>query len=131
MLASKKIRHSKIPKSNLGNLDEYCNFTNENMKFEDEDDLLDPSKLEPNPTKCSFYKSLQNFALGKLLEKSNKSILEFIKSEQRLTDVFCDQDIEVKNCSLIGDSIAQVNYQRRADAVTVSKWNFVSARGSS
>ena len=72
-------------------------------------------------TKCSFYKSLQNFTLGKLSEKSNKSILEFIKSEQRLTDVFCDQDIEVKNCSLIGDSIAQVSYQRRADAVKVSK----------
>ena len=120
-LASRKIRYSKIPESAKDDLQGYCRFLNQTMQFEDADDILSPEILTPNSAQCQYFKNLANFSLGKISQQGNKTVTEFVDSENRMTEIFCDSTLNVKSCFMLSDTMAQVSFERYAEDIKVSK----------
>ena len=64
MMASKKIRSSKIPPSYQSDLQKYCDEINSVMKFSRAEDILTPELLVPNEYECSFIKGVMNIVVS-------------------------------------------------------------------
>ena len=56
LMASKKIRFSKVPPSYKSDLSAYCSQINEEMAFTEKENVLNPSLLQQNEFQCSFIK---------------------------------------------------------------------------
>ena len=98
MLASRKIRHSKVPPSYRADLEKYCADLNQTMGFEDPPDLLSPEILEENSYKTAFEKSIMNIIVGKMAQSQTQNSVEFVDNEERVTQIFTDNSLEVKSC---------------------------------
>ena len=113
MLASRKIRHSKVPPSYRADLEKYCADLNQTMGFEDPADLLSPEILEENSYKTAFEKSIMNIIVGKMAQSQTQNSVEFVDNEERVTQIFTDNSLEVKSCFVVNENCLQVTYKKK------------------
>ena len=74
-----------------------------------------------NSSNCKMYKDLSNVGLGKASQAGDKAITEFVAHQSRMEEIFCSGDFDVKSCFMASPSMAQVRYQKREEALKVSK----------
>ena len=113
MLASKKIRHGKVPPSYQKDLKKYCDDLNEGIGFSKPQVVLTPDILEENAYKCTFVKSIMNIAVGKMAQSQVRNQVEFTDSEERLTQLFNDNSLEVTSCFPLDEKTMQISYKKK------------------
>ena len=76
---------------------------------------LTPDKLKYNPSLVAHYKLTANTILGKFAQRSDHENVIFCEDEYQLMKVYSDQNLEVKNASLVSDSVIQLSVKKRTD----------------
>ena len=88
LMASKKIRYSKVPPSYKTNILKYCDEVNQEMDFSDPLDTLTPEKIEENPYQCTFIKGIMNICIGKMSQSQQKTSVNLFKMTTGLLSSF-------------------------------------------
>ena len=112
MMASKKIRYAAVPPS-VTDLETYCNELNSAMGFTDQYDVLTPDCLEENRYQCTFVKSIMNICVGKMAQSPIQTSVEFVSSQERLTQLFSDKTLEIDSCFSVGNGCNQISYHKK------------------
>ena len=121
LMSSKKIRSSQVPPSFKSDLNTYCKTINEKMEFSNPSDVLSPDLIVPNEYECSFIKSLMNIVVGKLSQSQMHSSVEFIRHEDRVSELFSDPSLDIKTCFGVSDGCLQITYQKKGESLRPSR----------
>ena len=113
LMASKKIKYGKVPASYQKDLPRYCQEVNQLMSFTRPGEILTPDLLVENIYQCSFIKSIMNICIGKLSQSPIQKTVEFVQGEERRTQIFTDDSLEVSSCFAVTDSCDQITYQKK------------------
>ena len=112
MMSSKKIRYAAMPPS-VTDLETYCNELNSAIGFSDQYDVLTPDCLEANRYQCTFFKSIMNICVGKMAQSPIQTSVEFVSSQERLTQLFSDKTLEIDSCFSVGNGCNQISYHKK------------------
>ncbi len=92
-------------KTNLEKL-EKCNFLNKEMELT-KPFILNPSEIEFNRSKRTFFKLMANSLFGKFIEKNNKSQILYVTNQNDLEKIFFSEN-QINDIFCINDDICQV-----------------------
>ena len=66
----------------------YCKFLNEKMQLQDRNFQIQINDIRPNVAQRNYYKLLSNSLFGKFIQRSDKSEIRFIKSQDELNSIY-------------------------------------------
>ena len=84
-------------------------------------DVLSPELIVPNEYECSFIKSLMNIVVGKLSQSQMHSSVEFVRHQDRVSDLFSDPSLDIKTCFGVADGCLQITYQKKGESLSPSR----------
>ena len=62
-----------------------------------------------------------NIIIGKLSQNQMKTKVEFVRHQDRLTELFSDTSLNIKSCFAVADRCLQVVYEKRGEALKANR----------
>ena len=62
-----------------------------------------------------------NIIIGKLSQNQMKTKVEFVRHQDRLTELFSDTSLNIKSCFAVADGCLQVVYEKRGEALKANR----------
>ena len=66
----------------------YCSYLNNKMKLDSQNFILKPETITPNPARRYFYKLLCNALFGKFIQRSDKTDMKFVNTQDEINDTY-------------------------------------------
>ena len=60
---------------------------------------------------CSL--AIMNICIGKLSQSPNQNTVEFVRNEDRVSQLFTDKSLEINSCFAVTDDCNQISYQKK------------------
>ena len=54
-----------------------------------------------------------NICIGKLSQSPNQNTVEFVRNEDRVSQLFTDKSLEINSCFAVTDDCNQISYQKK------------------
>ena len=77
----------------LGSKNKYCDYLNEKMELQDLNFQIKIENVEPNFAQRNYYKLLCNALFGKFIQRSDKSEIRFIKSQEEINKIYFSGEV--------------------------------------
>lgn len=97
---------------------EYCKMLNAKIGLKGTHQLT-PETIKPNVTKRNFYKLAQNSLFGKFGQRSDKSKLLFVTSQEQIEQLIAD-NLDILDVFLINENLCALSYKPKPSSIQPS-----------
>jgi len=96
--------------NSMSDKNNYCKILNKKMKLEN-DLLLSPSVIKPNPAKRHFYKIAQNTFFGKFGQRRDLTKVLYCSTQEEIESFLVENTAELNDAYVINSNLCAVSYK--------------------